>query len=183
MGLAPLPAEESPDILLRPSAEPRESRPDAGRALASGDRMVFEDALVLAASTPSGLRSPPTTSRSLGDHHDHIGVLRRLSGPGIIAPRQTDRGRNHSETRSLHHHKKDWDRTPSRVRDMLAGYWPAGVTFMPAVWTFWPPSTRNAWAELAVISPVYWTFWLFFANTSVSTRSPEAWISTDESPN
>ena len=66
---------------------------------------------------------------------------------------------------------------------MLAGYWPAGTTFMPAVWTFWPPSTRNARAESEVISPVYWTFWLFFAKTSVSTRSPEAVISTDESPN
>ncbi|KAF5035252.1 hypothetical protein DSECCO2_587560 [anaerobic digester metagenome] len=54
---------------------------------------------------------------------------------------------------------------------------------MPEVRTFPPPSTRNALAEPDRISPEYSTFWLFFAQTSVSTRSPEATISTDESPN
>ena len=54
---------------------------------------------------------------------------------------------------------------------------------MPEVWTFPPPSTRNALGESEVISPEYLTFWLFFAQTSVSTRSPEAMISTDESLN
>ncbi len=62
-------------------------------------------------------------------------------------------------------------------------YSPAGTTLMPVVRTFWPPSTTNARSEPEVISPVYSTFWLFFAQTSVSTRSPEAMISTEESLN